>query len=109
MEIRHVEISEQKILFATHPQLAELRPDLVRPALPDNPSPVDPDFPYLFYALADHRVVGHVMSFPDTLFSESGGRSFRWAWNLGLYTDAEYRGRGIAQRMVEYQLQEFER
>jgi GNAT superfamily N-acetyltransferase len=107
MEVRHVEIGEQEFLSIRHPELLAHRPDLVKPALANNPVPVELDFPYLFYALEDGRVVGHFMSFPDTLVSEDG--TFRWVWNLGLYTEPHYRGRGVAEHIVQHQLDEYAR
>jgi GNAT superfamily N-acetyltransferase len=107
MEIRHVEIGEQGSLCARHPELAALRPELTKPAMANNPDRVDLDFPYLFYAIEDGRIVGHFMSFPDTLIGDRG--KFRWVWNLGLYTEPEFRGRGIADRIVRHQLDEFAR
>lgn len=108
MEIRHVELCEESNLAKTHPQLLELRPDLAQPVLPHDPGLADADFPYLVYALADDRIVGGCRSFPDMLF-KSDGNAFRWAWAGGLFTDSDYRGRGIAQQMINRQLQEFGR
>jgi len=107
VEIRSVEMGQQDRLAELHPELVADRPDLLTPALLNNPEPVESDFPYLFYALDGAKVVGHFMSFPDTLYADGAPR--KWAWNLGLFTDPEYRGRGIARKIVELQLAEFGR
>lgn len=108
MEIRHVEIGEQEFLSARHPELAIQRPDLAKAHIATSDlDRLDVDFPYLFYALEDKRVVAHFMSFMDVLISTE--RQFRWVWNYGLYTEPDYRRRGIAEHMVQRQLEEFAR
>lgn len=107
MNVRVVRLGERQQLADLHPELVNDRPDLLIPALENSPEKIDDDFPYLFYARDGRRIVGHLMSFPDTLFVD--GEPLRWAWNLGLFTEPEYRGQGVAQALVELQLKEFSR
>lgn len=105
MDIRCVRLGELHEVANLHPELHEDRPDLTRPMLPDNPIHASPMFPYLTYALDGPKVIAHFMSFPDELIAD--GRQLPWAWNFGLLTDPAYRGRGLAQQLVELQLREF--
>jgi GNAT superfamily N-acetyltransferase len=106
VEIRHIEIGEQDRLSTRHPEFLEQHPELSRPVLVDSYLE-DADFPYLFYAIDKGRIASHFGSFPDTLIN--GDRALRWAWNGNLYTEPDFRGRGIAQAIVQHQLREFAR
>jgi GNAT superfamily N-acetyltransferase len=106
MEIRHVELRDQHILASRHSELAAHHPELADPLMFSGNGSAS-DFPYLFYAIEDGQIASYFRSFPDTLFD--GVRHFRWAWNGDLYTKPAFRGRGIAQKLVEYQLREFDR
>jgi GNAT superfamily N-acetyltransferase len=105
VKIQHVETGEQDLLASRHPELAQ-HPELNKPFMASN-GPSDASFPYLFYAVEDGQIASYFRSFPDIL--NWGDRSFRWAWNGGLYTAPAFRGRGIAQRIVQLQLDEFAR
>jgi len=107
MDFRVVLRGERNALAEHHPALVADRPDLLEPALGENPEQGGDDFPYLFYSLEGGRVAGHLMAFPDTLFV--AGKPLPWAWNLGLFTESEYRRRGIARQLVKLQIQEFGR
>jgi GNAT superfamily N-acetyltransferase len=106
MDIRHIEIGEQDRLAGQHSELVEQHPELTKPfaACAKN---VPVGFPYLFYAIEGGRIAAYFMSFPDNLVY--GDRQFRWAWNGNLYTEPAFRGRGIAQQVVQHQLDEFAR
>ena len=106
MDIRHIEIGEQDRLSTRHPEFLEQHPELSRPVLVDG-NLEDADFPYLFYAIDKGRIASYFGSFPDTLIN--GDRALRWAWNGNLYTEPAFRGRGIAQAIIQHQLSEFAR
>ena len=107
MEIRQIEIHEQDRVAERHPELTAQYPGLSKPNKVHDFARGASDFPYLFYAMAEGRVVAHFMSFLDIL--KSGDKEYPWAWNYGLYTDPSFRGRGIAQNLVQHQLNEFAR
>jgi GNAT superfamily N-acetyltransferase len=108
LEIRHIEVEERDCVTSRHQVLADQHPELCKPfEAADEATSIDAGFPYFFYAVEGGRIASYFRSFPDTLFS--GNKSFKWAWNAGLYTEVEFRGRGLAQQIVEYQLREFER
>lgn len=106
MEIRHVRIDEQDQLTEKHPELTRQYPDQIRPNFFVSESH-DRDFPYLFYAIENGQIATYIRSFPDTLFHE--GRTHKWAWNSGLFTEPSFRGRGLAGAIIEQQLEEFSR
>ncbi|HEV2593838.1 MAG TPA: GNAT family N-acetyltransferase [Sphingomicrobium sp.] len=104
MSIRHVLFSERDNLIELHPELLCQYPKFVTPYLADA---IDypADFPYVFYALEDGVVASYLNAFPDILFREK--QQYRWAWNANLFTNPNFRGRGLAQKIIEHQLTEF--
>jgi GNAT superfamily N-acetyltransferase len=63
------------------------------------------DFPVFCYMLDGDKVSAHFSSFPDRLYS--GNSEYRWAWCGHLFTNPEYRGKGIASALVREQVSLF--
>ena len=102
--IRHVLFSERHNLAELHPELLSQYPKFVSPYLDDATAYSD-DFPYAFYAISDGIIASYLNSFPDTLHWQQ--RQYKWAWNANLFTDRAFRGRGLAQKIIEHQLELF--
>jgi GNAT superfamily N-acetyltransferase len=102
--IRHVVFGERGALAEFHPELVSQYPKFVSPYLAGATVYRD-DFPYAFYALEDGVVATYLNSFPDTLHWHEN--QYGWAWNANLFTDPRFRGRGLARKIIEYQLRLF--
>jgi predicted GNAT family acetyltransferase len=50
-------------------------------------------------------IASRINSFFDVLTKD--GKRYDWAWNANLFTPAAYRGRGLAEKLIENQLSEF--
>ena len=101
VSIRHVLFSERNALAELHPELVSQYPKFANPYLAEATVYPD-DFPYAFYALDDGIVGSYLNSFPDTLHWQE--EQYSWAWNANLFTDPTFRGRGLAQQIIEHQL-----
>lgn len=106
MEFFQIRWDEQERAAERHPVLAESYPDLTIPALSGQDG-IKGEFPYLYYGLEDGRVACYFKSFPDT--SIYRGRRLTWSWNGNLFTDPDFRRRGLAQALVEQQIQACDR
>lgn len=101
--IKHVTFSERNKVAELHPELSSQFPELAVPYLveaTDYPG----DFPYVFYVLEGGVVATYISCFFDTL--QRDGQQYAWAWNANLFTHPDFRGRGLAQQIVAYQLAE---
>jgi GNAT superfamily N-acetyltransferase len=107
MEYRYATLAELGDMAAAHPELAADRPDLCRPAFPGNPVVGEAAFPFLFYAVEAGRVVGSRKAVPDRAIVN--GREYAWAWCFDTIVDASQRGRGVGSRLVELQVEAFDR
>lgn len=106
MNFHTVRLGEVDALAENHPVVAESQPNLANVLLPPLDTD-DPDFPILFYAEEYGKIACYIRSFPDELIIED--KSFPFAWNGNLMTLPDFRRRGLAQAIVERQVEEFER
>lgn len=105
MEFRHLRFGELEDAPTNHPELHEAHPELLQNLLPLEQGTYQ-DFPIVFYAVEGGKVAAFFRSFPDQLFY--AGRQFNWAWNGNLFTHPNFRRRGLAQAIVEDQINQFE-
>lgn len=106
MEFFQIRLDEQDRVSEAHPVLAEAYPDLTLPMLSGQDG-IEGDFPYLYYGLEDGRVACYFKSFPDKSIYK--GQKLTWSWNGNLFTDPDFRRRGLAQALVEQQMQACDR
>jgi GNAT superfamily N-acetyltransferase len=99
MKFRFVSFGEIEDLPAHHPQLRN-RSQLISSDLNKNPH-IENDFPVFCYMHDDDKVLAHFSSFPDCVYYQKN--KYNWAWCGNLYTDPEYRGKGIASALVKNQ------
>ncbi len=102
MEFFQICLDEQDKAADAHPVLAEAYPNLTVPALSGQDG-IEGGFPYLYYGLEDGRIACYFKSFPDTSIYK--GQQLTWSWNGNLFTDPDFRRRGLAQVLVEQQIQ----
>jgi GNAT superfamily N-acetyltransferase len=103
MQFRYVSFAETKLLSAQHPQLRNYS-HLIPSDLENNPYITD-DFPVFCYMLDGDRVASYFASFPDRVYFQE--REYKWAWCGNLFTDPDYRGKGIASTLVKNQVSLF--
>lgn len=106
MEYRFAMIGECERIAKLHPELADQRPDLASPAFPDNPVSGQPDFPFIFYALDQGKVVGSRKAIPDHVLI--GGQKHPWAWCFDTIVEANQHGKGIGSQLVKLQVEAFD-
>lgn len=104
VSFRHVLFSERDRVAELHPELAVQCPNFVTPYLAEATS-YPAEFPYAFYAIEEGVVASRINSFCDTALVE--GKKYAWAWNANLFTNSAFRGRGLAEQIINYQLDEF--
>jgi GNAT superfamily N-acetyltransferase len=105
MKFRFVTFAETRDLAATHPQLqSHLQSVPSRSDLEQHPH-ITEGFPVFCYMLDGDKIVSHFWSFPDRLFCREG--EFKWAWCGNLFTDPDYRGKGVASALVKEQVSLF--
>lgn len=104
VSIRHVLFTERNEVHELHPELHKQYPAFAVPYLAQT-TEYPPDFPYVFYALENGVVASYIDCFCDTLWKD--GQQYKWAWNGNLFTDPAFRGRGLAQQIIQDQLTEF--
>lgn len=107
MEYRSACLSELANMDQLHPELAADRPELCRPAFPENPIHGGADFPFIFYALEGKKIVGSRKAIPDS--ATINGKKYPWAWCFDTIVDSSQRGKGVGSRLVDRQVQEFDR
>lgn len=106
MQFHTVRLGEISALTERHPVVAESQPHLANVILPPLKTD-DQDFPILFYAHEDGKIACYFKSFPDELIIAD--KTYPFAWNGNLMTMPDFRRRGLAQAIVEHQVQEFEK
>lgn len=107
MEYRSAILSDLANIDQLHPELAADRPELCRPAFPENPIRGEANFPFIFYALDGQKVVGSRKATPD--YAIINGKEYPWAWCFDTIVDSTQRGKGVGSRLVERQVAEFNR
>jgi GNAT superfamily N-acetyltransferase len=103
MKFRFVSFAETTALVTHHPQLRD-HFQIIPSELEKNPHITD-DFPILCYMLDGDNVASHFSSFPDRVYYKE--REYKWAWCGNLFTNPEYRGKGIASALVKEQVSLF--
>jgi GNAT superfamily N-acetyltransferase len=103
MKFRYVSFDETKALVAHHPQLRD-HSYLIPHALEKNPH-ITGDFPVLCYMLDGENIASHFSSFPDRVYYQE--QEYKWAWCGNLFTNPEYRGKGVASALVKEQVNLF--
>lgn len=101
MKFRFVQFGEIAELDKRHPIIFENFGQARGRKLGDNPY-IDDEFPYLFYLHEGKRLTCYFYSFPDRLYYQD--KTFAWAWNGDLFTEPEFRGKGLATDLVAQQV-----
>ena len=60
---------------------------------------ISDDFPFFFYWTDKDKIISSVDVLPDKVYMS--GRTFRWAWAAALFTDPDYRGKGVATLLIK--------
>jgi GNAT superfamily N-acetyltransferase len=57
------------------------------------------DFPCFFYLTDKDKIISTLDALPDKLYMSE--KTFPWAWAFALFTDPDYRGKGLATLLVK--------
>ena len=101
MKFDFVKFGEIPDLAQSHPLIFEKFGSDQGKLLSDNPY-IDDEFPYLFYMHEDNKLACYFYSFPDRMKCDD--QIFPWAWNGDLFTDPDFRGQGLATKLVSQQV-----
>jgi len=100
-DVHFIVVSELGNLNVDHPLVHESMIDT--DLLKRWPYPID-DFPCYFYITDEHKkkIISSLVTIPDNCYL--GTRKYRWSWSGSLFTDPQYRGKGLATLLVREQL-----